>query len=248
MRKPTHTAITAVLVLLIALPAVLQADTRIATSRANYEKKLKAIEAKYGGKEANWPDRYVAELKALEAVVQAAGDLDGLLAVRAEASRRTKASANKGSSYYTSSRGTTRSSTIRLQARANRTGVTLKNQTVNIRFFTKPVSARGRVTPIMAGSGNITLPELTSEGVYIDCPEVNTTRTSYSGYYSSSKYGVDFYGIVVSVYNADGSLSYQGMSATGLRNQAAAASKRGAGLAPPPVKKPVGGEGERRWK
>ncbi|MFC1463043.1 hypothetical protein ACFLQU_05505, partial [Verrucomicrobiota bacterium] len=113
------------------------------------------------------------------------------------------------------SRRTDRTSTIRLQVRTNRTGLMLKNQTVNIRFFTKPVGARGRIVPRMARSGSIRLPELTSDGVYIDCAGVTTSRTS--------SYGTDFYGIVVSVYNSEGALTYQGMSAAGLRDQASAA-------------------------
>ncbi|MFC1463153.1 hypothetical protein ACFLQU_06090, partial [Verrucomicrobiota bacterium] len=71
---------------MMARPA-LYADTRVATSRANYEKRLKAIEARYGGKETNWPVQYTKQLQGLERTMQAAGNLDGLLDVRKELSR-----------------------------------------------------------------------------------------------------------------------------------------------------------------
>jgi len=414
MRRPTHVAIIAALVLVVSVSAGLSADARLATSRANYQKRLAAIEAKYGGKEANWPAQFERELRALERTMRGAGDLDGLLAVRKELSRfagvgkvtdddlvadplllrelqmkytdvagevaiekskavlelvekyvaymenlkveltkagdldgaigardeikRVKASdavaaaefdiaalqadkpvedafprpasvaaehrapaarppdgrapaqpkaapappvagaapaptAPAGYTVYpagerpprvmgeaftplalkrtgntsmsdrkvsvsalrctkmSGTRGTTRTTTVRLRVRANRTGPALESQTVNIRFFTKPSTVRGRVVPTMVSSGDITLPTLTSEGIYIDCAGVSTTR--------SSGWGTDFYGIVVSVYSDRDALSFQGMSTTGLKDQAAAAMKRTA----VPV---VNGEG--RWR
>ena len=404
MQKPAALLVPVLLTAVFFSPPVLSAEKEIAASRASYEKQLKAIEAKYGGKKGDWPGKYKAELKVLGRTVQADGNLEGFLAVRKElerfkasgripkdvivetplelrqlqekygaakgsvslgksreilalveryidhveqlkkkftiagdletalaankeiervqssetvtaaefniavlqseqpaektppaggdgpgeeeadkppaankakptappgyvvypagerparvagktftrlalnrtgntsmsdmnvsvtASRSTSVSVSKGSSYYYSSKGTTRRSTIRLRVRCSRSGTILKDQIVNIQLFTKPVGDKGKVSPARVRVGSIKLPELTGAGVYIDCPDLSTTRRSTKSRYRRrrGRSGSDFYGILVSVYNSDGTLSYQGISASGLKKHAAGATTRGA--------------------
>ena len=138
------------------------------------------------------------------------------------ASRCTEANVSRTSSYYSSKR-TTKTSTVRLRVRYYRTSGEAKDKIVNVQFFNRRLGSRGSVTPTLAGSGDIVLPSLTSQGVYIDCPDL-TASSSLSSYGGQS--GTQFLGILVSVYNSDGTLSYQGMSSATLKTVAASAKVR----------------------
>ena len=155
------------------------------------------------------------------------------------ASMYSKANMTQSKGRYGSSKRTATTSVLRLQVRSSRAGTTLENQVVKVKFFTRSAKAGPRPAPSATRSGTVTLPALTSEGYYIDFPELTTTRTitkravysrsssssSARRRYSTSESGTEYYGILVSVYNGDGSLSYQGMSTKGLKAQAAAAAK-----------------------
>jgi hypothetical protein len=158
--------------------------------------------------------------------------------VAVAAARNSKSSVSKSSSLYSSrtSKTTTKTSKIRLQVRASRSGVTLKGEILKLQVYNKRAGT-GNNEPELAASGTIHLDDLTSAGIYIDCPEVSarsaissSRRYSYSRYStggsSTAKSGSEFYGIVVNVYNSDGSLSYQGASTSGLKAQAAKSVRR----------------------
>ena len=55
--------------------------------RQKYEQSLKAIDVAYGKFMAAWPAKYVKALESIEQSMTKAGDLDGILAVRAEKTR-----------------------------------------------------------------------------------------------------------------------------------------------------------------
>jgi hypothetical protein len=116
-------------------------------------------------------------------------------------------------------------SIIRLQIRHTRSSA-VENQVVNIQFFTKPVGSKGSVSPTRVGSGTIKIPKLTSAAIFVDCPGIISSIRSRRSRHGRSQSGTAFYGILVSVYNADGTLSYQGISTSGLKNAAAAAKVR----------------------
>lgn len=116
----------------------------------------------------------------------------------------------------------TKASVVRLMVRHTNTASVLKDQILNIKFFSKATGTDNRISPRLIGSGSIKIPELTSAGIYIDCPASSSSQTTYTGWQPGGPTASEFYGIIVNVYNADGSLSYQGISASGLKEQAAA--------------------------
>jgi len=111
---------------------------------------------------------------------------------------------------------------VRLDVRHTRTSTTLKDQTVKIEFFTKGEGSDDRIAPTAIGTGTIKVPVLTSGGFIVDCPQAASMDSSYY------RPGAQLYGVVVSVYNSDGTLSWQGMSASGLKAAAAASKVRSA--------------------
>ena len=130
----------------------------------------------------------------------------------------TKRWATASASCCIASSGTQKNSAIRVQVRSAKSSVVLKDQTVNIQFFTRPAKVKGKVMPTRIRSDYIKLPELTSGGIYIDCPDVKTSISRSSSRYSRlrRKSGSEFYAILINVYNADGTSSYQGASASEL--------------------------------
>ena len=142
------------------------------------------------------------------------------------ASRSLASQVSNSSSYYSSSKRTSKSAIIRLQIRHTRSSSAVENQIVNIQFFTKPVGSKGSASPTRVASGTIKIPKLTSAAICVDCPEVSSSSSSYRSGRRTSKRGTAFYGILVSVYNADGTLSYQGISTSGLKKAAAVAKVR----------------------
>lgn len=142
--------------------------------------------------------------------------------------RADTAAPSPSSSPYGSSR-TSNSSTVRLFVRHTNTSTVLEDQIVNIQFFTKSTRGRGNIVPVISGSGSVKVPKLTSAGIWMDCPEVTATSSSSSyRYYQGRSSYHEFYGVLVNVYNADGTLSFQGLSTSGLKDLAAAAKTRSA--------------------
>ncbi len=111
---------------------------------------------------------------------------------------------------------------VRLHVRHTRTSTTLKDQIIKIEFFTKGEGSDDRIAPTAIGLGTIRVPVLTSRGFIVDCPQAASMQSSYY------RPGADLYGVLVSIYNPDGTLSYQGMSASGLKAAAAASKVRSA--------------------
>jgi len=111
---------------------------------------------------------------------------------------------------------------VRLHVRHTRTSTTLKDQTVKIEFFTKGEGSDDRIAPTVTGVGTISVPVLTSTGFIVDCPQAASMQSS------NYRPGAALYGVLVSVYNSDGTLSWQGMSASGLKAAAAASKVRSA--------------------
>jgi hypothetical protein len=134
--------------------------------------------------------------------------------------------ATASASCCLASSGTQKNSAIRVQVRSAKSSVVLKDQTVNIQFFTRPAKVKGKVEPTRVRSDYIKLPELTSGGVYIDCPDVKTRISRSTSRYSRVRRtsGSEFYAILINVYNADGTSCYQGASDSGLEGFASASA------------------------
>ena len=114
---------------------------------------------------------------------------------------------------------------IRLGVRSATTSDSLEGATLVVQFYGKDANASGsRIVPRPIGQQKVPLPKLDgSRWVYVQLPAVATERTTYrySYYYTNAtRYGTEFYGVVVSVFDAAGALAYQAVSVPGLASLA----------------------------
>jgi hypothetical protein len=82
MNRPIHAFTLATLFL--SVTAVKAAEFSLQNSRQTYATQLEKIETSFIANRADWGERYAARLRAIEKQVQAAGELDKLLAIRDE--------------------------------------------------------------------------------------------------------------------------------------------------------------------
>ncbi|MBM4163326.1 MAG: hypothetical protein FJ222_02635 [Lentisphaerae bacterium] len=122
---------------------------------------------------------------------------------------------------YKSSSGTT-SCRARVGLKSMASGSVLSNLIVVVEYYSKEVkSTSGKITPEKMLFRRVTIPKVDTLGVWLDFPDASIYRSSYksSSLYGSSytyKSGRTFYGIVVSVYEADKTLIFQAVSASTL--------------------------------
>jgi hypothetical protein len=121
---------------------------------------------------------------------------------------------------------------LRLQLRTL-SGLDVTSPVVVIQLFSRSIARKGNVEPSQLAGHRLDLPSLDSSTVTIDCPEVKTAKWDdrYSYYSSSSeKKGNEFYGVLISVFDHEGTLLYQAASGNALDD-----------LAPttPPKRKPA---------
>ncbi|OVE73451.1 hypothetical protein BVX94_03870, partial [bacterium B17] len=148
--------------------------------------------------------------------------------------REDKTGLNKSRSYYGSSTFKTGSSLnyVRLQVRTAASSIN-EDFDVYVEYYSKPVGSSGSIEPELFGTHHIPIEGLDSKYWYIDCKPVSLSIREYkrrsryrSTYYSTSSYysdkGGEFYGIIVSAYDKEGNLTYQGCSNSKLATVATA--------------------------
>jgi hypothetical protein len=146
----------------------------------------------------------------------------------------TSVSDESGSSnvdYYGSSKSSSgnTSSRVRVGLRTVATGSVLSNLIVVVEYYSKDVkTTTGKIAVEKILFRRHTIPRVDGLGVWIDYPEASIYKSSYkssSTYGSSYKYksGQEFYGIVISVYEADKTLIFQAVTAPALVDHAPAA-------------------------
>jgi hypothetical protein len=141
----------------------------------------------------------------------------------------TQTSRDRGGMYSRGEVKVTRTRhVVRLAVRIPTASDTMDNATAVVQLFCRNVAKQsGKVIPLAILTQHIKLERLTPKAVYLDCPPIYTFKgedTYHSPYYSSStRFGREFYGAIVSVYDAEGSLVYQGASTGSLAKLATTA-------------------------
>jgi len=126
--------------------------------------------------------------------------------------------------YYSSSRsesGST-SSRVRLGLKTVTSSSVIENLTVVVEYYSKTVkSTSGKMSVEKMLAKRIKVPKVDVQGVWIDCPEASTYKSSYrytssygSGYRYS--YGREFYGVIISVFESDKKLAFQAVTGSAL--------------------------------
>ncbi len=141
------------------------------------------------------------------------------LSVQASTAQKSSAGRTTTSSYYSAKVDYTHTY-LRVQLRTL-SGLDVSAPLVYIQLFSRSVARKGNVTPSQLAGHAVALPGLDAATVTIDCPEVKTGKYEdrYSSYSSSStKKGGEFYGILISVFDAQGALLYQAASGNALND------------------------------
>jgi len=108
---------------------------------------------------------------------------------------------------------------VSLRAVSSKASVTAAR--IVIQVFSKSVSEKGSVDAKQERIARVRLAELGTDWITVATPRVNITRyTRESSYSGSSRGGREFYGIVVSVFDGDGKLVYQGFEGNALEKLA----------------------------
>jgi len=135
---------------------------------------------------------------------------------------------SSSASYYSSSKsesGST-SSRVRLGLKTVASASVLENVIVVVEYYCKEVkTSPGKVSPEKMLVKRINVPKVDIQGVWIDCPEASTYKSSYrytSSYGSSyrSKGGKEFYGAIISVFESDKTLAFQAVTGSALEEYA----------------------------
>ncbi len=111
---------------------------------------------------------------------------------------------------------------LRLQVRTSPAAGTLGKPTVYVQFYIKNAEAQGRVAPELLTVQHVALDRLAPEITTIDFPPIDVLmvreRVGPGGVWRSQ--GKEFYGVIVSVFDADMALVSQGVSIRGLNGEA----------------------------
>lgn len=136
------------------------------------------------------------------------------LSVRAELNN---VSEMERTSYYQS--GSTHH-ILRIGLRTTSSSQVMEGAKLVVEFYGKNVRERAsRIIPKPMGALKVDLPKLEgTRWLFVQLPRVSAERTSYrsSYYYSGYHYGLEYYGAVISVFDAEGALVYQAVSAANL--------------------------------
>lgn len=128
------------------------------------------------------------------------------------------------STGYSSSSSKSGSTThyVRIGLRPASTQYRFGGGTLVVQFFAKEVGSQGKIEPKLAATQTIPLPGIEmGKPITVDCAPLSLYSRSYKykSYYGtrySSESGMDLYGIVVSAFETDGALAYQGASSAAL--------------------------------
>jgi hypothetical protein len=142
------------------------------------------------------------------------------LSVTAMLASSSDESGSSGASLYSSSKskyGST-SSRLRVGVKTVGSGTVLSNLIMVVEYYSKDVkTTSAKINPEKMLTRRISVPKVDVEGVWIDCPEASAYKSSYrytSSYGSGYRYksGREFYGAIVSVFESDKTLAYQGVT------------------------------------
>lgn len=127
------------------------------------------------------------------------------------------------SSYSVSkSKSGSTSSRVRVGLKTVASGSVMENLTVVVEYYCKDVRANsGKIAPEKMLVKHVSVPKVDVQGVWVDCPEASTFKSSYSytsGWGSSSKEksGKEFYGVIISVFESDKTLAFQAVTGSAL--------------------------------
>ncbi|MDA0989765.1 MAG: hypothetical protein O3A51_03340 [Verrucomicrobia bacterium] len=112
---------------------------------------------------------------------------------------------------------------LRLGMRSTPAKGTIPDVLVVVQFYVNQ-PGQGRVEPILRDTRRINLPEVSPSTITVDFDEVKTeSRQMRVGAHRWRHLGHDFYGAIVSIFDVNRSLLYQGVTAGGLKDLAQAA-------------------------
>ena len=111
---------------------------------------------------------------------------------------------------------------VRLGIRLSGAGQPLRNPLLAVQYFARAIGrAAEPQAPAELAVEYVGLALVSEAGVYVDCPPVTTREAALDlrrgRYFKSSRSGDEFEGIVVTVFDADGSLVYQAASESSLQ-------------------------------
>lgn len=99
----------------------------------------------------------------------------------------------------------------------------LEQATLVVQYFSKDATARGRIDPILKSIKRVPLQKVDTSTTCVVFPPVETAfRKEKIGRNPWRDTGSELYGVLISIYNADGSLAFQGASVRGLNDEASA--------------------------
>ncbi|MBM4143906.1 MAG: hypothetical protein FJ225_10005 [Lentisphaerae bacterium] len=100
----------------------------------------------------------------------------------------------------------------------------LENPTIVVQSYAKPLSGSGRTDPQELGTLTAKIARLTGDLTIVDFAPLSASqyRNRYTSAYGSSSYnsGEEFYGAVVTVFDGNGEMAFQGASADSLKKLA----------------------------
>ncbi len=104
---------------------------------------------------------------------------------------------------------------VRIRLRPATTSIELEGALLVVQLYGKDARASiSRITPSLEGQQKVPLPKISPNiWLFVQLPEAVFERSSYTRRVQT---GVDFYGIIVSVFDSDGELAYQATSVPGL--------------------------------
>jgi len=156
--------------------------------------------------------------------------------------KKTGQSRSRGRYWSESTSTSTKSDyrSIRLGVRTSGSDKPIEDLFLHIQHFSKPFGQGGNDDPSQFADASAHLPAIEKLKLHVDFPPVSLTKqstsTTTSRYYSyyyyggnrarSSRAGQKYYGCIVSVFERDGTLLYQGYSAKGLKNYASSEMPR----------------------
>ena len=133
------------------------------------------------------------------------------------------------------------SSRVRVGLKTVASGSVMENVTVVVEYYCKDVKSNsGKIAAEKMLVKHINVPKVDLQGVWIDCPEASTYKSSYSrtggwgGDSFKEKSGKDFYGVIISVFESDKTLAFQGVSGSALEEYATTTMPEEKEWEPPP--------------
>lgn len=112
---------------------------------------------------------------------------------------------------------------LRLQLRVLPVAGELQKLAVYVQPYIKSAQAQGPVSPVLVDVIRVDLAQVSTGTTTIDLPAVESTKLrARAGRNAWQEWGKEFYGVVISVFDATPTLLYQGVSVRGLLSEASA--------------------------